>query len=190
MSRAAWRGVRIAIVLVVVLAFTRTVSADDDLKSPETATWLSIGVTTGGLALFGTSLAFADRRSRWWSFPMATGLTAVAVGPSTGSLYVQGAQKWSLSGGAGLRLGAGVFAALTAITIALYECDAVPEDTLCDGRVQTTLFGTAAATFVAGAVWDIATVGNEARAYNRAHGLALRPLVAPGVNGLALVGRF
>jgi hypothetical protein len=162
-----------ALVIAALLASSAPARADE----PETATWISLGTTAGGVVALtgGIVLVARDHRSAGGSL-VGLGLPTVIVGPSLGHFY---------AGDFGTdALGVRLVAMLGIVTVwfvgGMGECPHESCDFPREVPVTATLMAAGLATLAASAVWDIATAGK----------VRARPHVVPAPHGLALVGTF
>jgi hypothetical protein len=173
-------------VLAIVLALAGAAAADDEIRSPTAATWLSIGVTAGGAGIAAASFASSNRRVAVMG--SVVGVTTFLIGPSVGHWYA-GNYREGLGGW--LRGGAIVIGVVAVFAIPA-ECDDNELDGSCASPrkwpVAATMFGIGAGLLIAGTVYDIVTAADEARRYNRRWRLA--PAVGPGTAGLSVMGSW
>jgi hypothetical protein len=154
-----------AAVLVVAIALASSARARADEpaphKSPRTAIALSIGITLGGIGLDALGAATNE--------PILAGIggLAGALGPTTGHWYAGEA----MTPGLGIRLAGSAVATIGIVGVidCFFQCKPDP--------IYMDLVYVGAAAWVGGAIYDIATAGDAADDYNRAHERAV--IVAP-----------
>ena len=175
-----------ALVIAIVIALTSTharAETDDDTKSAAAATWLS----AGGAAAAYIGMAELTRvtdpipSGTAKTFILSTDIAAWLVLPSLGHFY---ADDWHSTG---LAIRA---AGLAAIVLG-YSADRSCDDEPCGGSI---LLGVGALTVVTGTIYDIATAGEAAHDYNRAHHVSIAPTVlnppSGPVMGIGVGGEF
>ena len=148
------------------------------MKSLRTGGILTVGATAvavGGLILV-TEYTNSDEGE------IACGLAVIAA-PSAGHWY---AGRWLTPG-----LGVRVAGAIAMAGGALYTFEATEED-FGDEPVGVSLFLAGSAVFIAGAVWDAATLRHTVQRANRRalRDYTLVPVVGPHQSGVAFAGRF
>lgn len=142
-----------------------------ELRSPTTAVLMSLGTTAVG---YGLVIGASNPTL------VATGAVMALVGPTTGHFYA--GDYWNA--GLGCRL-LGIGATFVGgVTIFASEGDSTAGGALVVGG---------GLLYLGGAVYEIATAGRAARAYNReaaVNSLKVAPMVSHQTTGLSLVGRF
>lgn len=175
---------RAALAILVLLCRVAVADTPEESgpKSPRMATVLSVSATAAGYAALGITYAVAGR-SRSGLVAYTFGGTLALVGPSLGRAY---AENYTASGGFLLRLAALPTTVIAGLVVAA-ECEDLEP---CPGHpIGTGMLVGAGAMIVAGTIWELVTVGDQARRYNRRWRSAPVTLV-PTRHGLALAGSF
>lgn len=155
---------------------TSVAHADGEPKSPKLATVLSTVPTLIGYATV-TGVLVSGAQGGGAKVAFTFGGTLAIAGPSFGNFY---AENYSPEGLTMRSISLGV--AFTGMFVIAAECEDLDP---CPGYpVGKVFLGSAAALFVGGTIWDIATAGRDARRYNANWRLA------PTGNGVALSGTF
>jgi hypothetical protein len=164
------------LILVFSLATVDAARAQEDdsppRKSPGLALALSLGITALGTA--GVAIEVADGPEI--GFP---GLVVAYIGPSVG--------RWYGGGSAAIGL-LGRTAGLALVTAAVIKDQEDPEGPL-DAEEKRFLYS-GLAIWTAATVYDVVMAPLDAREHNRAHELAVGPMLTPGGAGVVLGGSF
>lgn len=154
----------------------------EEVKSPDTALGISLGVTVAGIVLGSVSASRGHA-------PLAlSGLGLASIGPSTGRWYSGsiGAGSLALRGLGGLSAVTGV-----AVLVAAGEADA-PGNYAIGAGLGLFLAGTS--LWVATSVYDFIRAGRDAQSYNRARAFRVAPMLHAASNvqvgGIALQSDF
>lgn len=155
----------------------------EDAKSPETAMLLSLAGTIAPIALVAIG---ANSEGSQGEDLVTLGVLAAFVTPSLGHWYA----GHYLTGGMAMRAGGAGLVTLGVISL-VGEC-LDSEDSSCgDGGAGVMIAG--AGLFAAGAIYDIATAGDAARAWNSSHLRIAPTMVSSGAHsgfGVGLGGSF
>jgi hypothetical protein len=186
---------RVVLLVLALVAVTRTGYADDDPVSPAHATSLSLDFTLIGTGLLagGIVSVAADPNpsptikgvdvALFFGAALATGF-----GPYTGHWYADAPPSWSEALGPVLR-GSALGLVLLGSWTCLYSG---PDDSLhisASHPCEAVVLSTSAAMWIGGAVWDVATAGNSARRHNHAHRYEPVSVAFTG-QGFAVLGTF
>ena len=181
--------------IAILAALARLAHADGAEKSPETAEWLSAGITTAGAVaatagIFGVYETGHDCHGFVCGLSLsavALGGTAFVFGPSAGHWYVDPDHGWTT----GLKVRfPGMLAILPGVVGIAIECYGrddpyracrLPQDI----PYSTAILVGAAGLIATGAVIDIATSGDHAR-----RTLMIGPLRLHGGGGLSVGGTW
>lgn len=179
---------------VLLLASTATASADDRLDAPRnenTALGLSIAGTLAGPAMFAAGVYTLDNsgaiddEEASLAMPAALLVSGAAVsvlGPSFGHWYAGKA----LTPGLAMRAGGLAVAAAGAFG-AFGSCEF--DDGDCGASLDRIAMYAGVATFVGGAVYDIATARGRVRERN-AREVQITPMVSGTTGGVSISGMF
>lgn len=163
-------------ILIALCLLTSIAHADAEPKSPKLATVLSTMPTVIGYATVAGVL-LSDERGGDARVAFTMGGTLAIVGPSLGNFYAENYSPAGMSMRAAA-LGIG----FSAMFVIAAECEDLEP---CPGYpVGKVFLGSAAALFLGGTIYDIATAGRDARRYNAKWRLA------PTGNGVSIVGTF
>ncbi len=186
------------IVSVSILGAALTANAqpkEQPRKSKTTAVALAAGGIVAPLALAATGIG-TDQ-----SVITAIGGSLLLFTPSLGHFYAKG----DLDVTTGMKLrGVSTVAVMTGLVVYSQGiCSPIVGYTSCDESYTSPLtyagigiISVGAATFLTGAIWDLATAGGAVDHANQRNNIAFSfaPMLAPpssgGVNGLALAGSF
>ena len=176
-------------VLLIVIALCATAHADepDGPRDPAVATWLSVGATAASYAAVGVTYGTGVTDTKPGRVVFAAGLAGIWLAPSLGQVY---ADSDRASGGLVLRIVALPTAALGVAAIAV-ECGITFDDCAAsEHRIGTGVIVGATAMLVGGTVWELLTVGDSARRFNRRWRDPPSVSVVPTTSGFAVAGRF
>ena len=173
--------------LIITIVLSRAAHADDGPRDADVATWLSAGATAASYAAVAVPLGLDAADTKLGKISLGAGGVGILLAPSLGQVY---ADKYTASGPLVVRIIAIPTAAFGAL-VTYAECEDVPFECSASAAPWGTgvVIG-AGVAFFAATVWELATVGESARAFNRRWRDPPAFSIVPTGSGVAVAGSW